>query len=119
MNLQKFKVPLKENLKFLDIAIIKLPEKLNFSKHIQPVKLPSKNSSEFVGENAILSGFGVLNNRNKKEYRVRYANFTVISNDECMNYKKYFIETLNERNLCAMGISNKLESACAGNFLVF
>jgi hypothetical protein len=99
-----------------DIAVIKLPKKLNFSEFIQPVKLPSR-SYDFANASAILAGYGVFNNKGKKPYRVRYANFTVMTHNECVKYEKYFIETLTEENICAVGKSHVGESACSGILL--
>lgn len=99
-----------------DIAVIQVPKKIKFSKYVQPVKLPTRNSTnDFVNASAILAGFGVSNNRGKKPYRVRHANFTVINHETCAKYKSYFIETLTEENICAVGEMNQ-ESACSGKF---
>lgn len=86
---------------------------MKFSKFIQPLKLPKRDSGDFAGKKVVLAGYGDLNNHGKREYRSRWANFTVISDKECKKYEEIFIETLTERNICAIG-ELSVESGCEG-----
>ncbi|EDV51096.1 chymotrypsin-1 [Drosophila erecta] len=64
-----------------DIALIRLPKKLTFNKHIQPAKLPSARKT-YTGSKAIISGWG-LTTKQLPSQVLQYIRAPIISNKEC------------------------------------
>lgn len=96
-----------------DIALIKLPKKLNFTDNIKPINLPKREKMSYEGENLIATGFGKQKDLGGLPKILQYAYLEVLSNDECA--KTY--DTLRPEVLCARGKS--LESVCLGDSGLF
>lgn len=104
-----------------DIALVKLSERIEFTKTIQPVNLPNINSFDndddnnvdnYVGRNVIASGWGLEHtyNLNAAE-KLHWAPLQIISNDECT--RQYGSLVIHSTTICAEG--NKQESVCNGD----
>lgn len=95
-----------------DIGIIKLPESVEFTDRIQPVKLPQNNKDKFEGEVSVVSGWGIEHNgESQAPKKLRFTELKVISNAQCK--KEYNILIVKDTTLCAKG--EKMESTCQGD----
>lgn len=101
-------------LPIYDIALIELPHAIEFNKYIQPVKLPPRNSGNFVYENSIASGWGYIEHDvNMAAERLQYASHIVMPNEECGIYWFWPGFVPEESIICAMG--PKSEGICHGD----
>ncbi|XP_017012421.2 chymotrypsin isoform X2 [Drosophila takahashii] len=64
-----------------DIALIRLPKRLTFSRYIQAAKLPSSKKT-YSGRRAIISGWG-LTTKQQPSKVLQYIRVPIISNKEC------------------------------------
>ncbi|XP_043866212.1 serine proteinase stubble-like [Drosophila mojavensis] len=89
-----------------DIALIKLPNDLEFNQYIQPAKLPEPNSLH-VHKNAIVSGWGRVKGFVTTEH-LQYTNVKTLSNEECKSmipsdnkfYSHWLCVAPNEKRTC-------------------
>ncbi|XP_062542074.1 collagenase-like [Armigeres subalbatus] len=93
-----------------DVAVVKLPQPVEFNDRVQPVKLP-KGSDSFSDRKAVVSGWGLQKNGGKVAEKLQYAPLTVISNDECS--KTFSALVIKPSTLCAEG--EHAESPCNGD----
>lgn len=83
------------------VALMKLDEMVDFTSAIRPIRLPSVNSGDFLGENVIASGWGSHSEDGTKiSPYLQYAPLEVISSENC---EGIFDDELLEVTLCAEG----------------
>lgn len=95
-----------------DVAVIKLPAKVNLTAQIQPVQLPSGEQlqSDFVNRTVIASGWGLQMNGGGVASTLQFASLNVISNQEC---KMTYATVIQPTTLCAVGPQQ--QSTCNGD----
>jgi len=94
-----------------DIALLKLERPVNFTRTVQPVRLPTA-VDQFVDVNVTASGFGLQNtSATTLAPTLQYANLTTISNSECRSF--YGFLTIRRSVICAIGRAN--QSTCNGD----
>ncbi|KAL0105479.1 hypothetical protein PUN28_016861 [Cardiocondyla obscurior] len=90
-----------------DIALLRMPRDIMFSKFIRPIKLAYHDES-FAYRNASVIGWGKQRTVGKVSQRLQYTTLPVISNNEC---KKYW--QISDRHVCtAAGLGR---DACQGD----
>ncbi|XP_055619897.1 collagenase-like [Toxorhynchites rutilus septentrionalis] len=93
-----------------DIALIRLPQKVQLSDRIQPVKLPSGHD-DYNRRQAIVSGWGKENDWGGAADKLQYTQLTVIRNTECKLF--YGMSTIKPTTLCCKGDTQ--QSTCNGD----
>lgn len=96
-----------------DIALIKLPEKIEFTDNIKPIGLPkSENLNRaLAGQKVLATGYGKQKDFGGNAKFLQYTYLEVISNEEC---KKTYNEELDQQDFfCTKGPN--LESVCLGD----
>ncbi|CAD7083013.1 unnamed protein product [Hermetia illucens] len=94
-----------------DIGLIKLPNKVNFTKNIQPASLPTSQDL-LVGKTVIASGWGLQStSASRPASELQYAPLQVLSNEECA--KSYDPVLIRPSIICAKGAN--LQSPCSGD----
>uniref|UniRef100_A0A182MC29 Peptidase S1 domain-containing protein n=1 Tax=Anopheles culicifacies TaxID=139723 RepID=A0A182MC29_9DIPT len=93
-----------------DVALVKLPEKVEFSERVQPVRLPTGNS-DYAGEAVVVSGWGLTQTGGQVSQELQYATLQVITNAECQ--KTFSPLVVRKSTLCARG--DEKESPCNGD----
>ncbi|XP_062699765.1 collagenase [Aedes albopictus] len=91
-----------------DIAVIKLPSKVQFSNRIQAVQLPTGHD-DYNRRMATVSGWGKTSDMGGVAKRLQYATLQVIRNSECRLVYPGSIETT---TLCTRGDQ---QSTCNGD----
>lgn len=93
-----------------DIALIKLPRKVNFTDQIKPVKLPSRNDKNFKDQLAFTSGFGAISDKGNSPEILQYTKMRVVKPEVCNlvygRISKYLV--------CTKGV-DILSSTCSGD----
>lgn len=69
-----------------DITLLHLPQKINYTENIQPVKLLVDDEQTYKGKNMTVSGFGQTDDQSAASHHLRYTNLKVISNFACSLY---------------------------------
>lgn len=94
-----------------DIALIKLPEPIKFTRFIKAIRLPKKNSGTFEGRWVNASGWGKTSDSiwAGPAQLLQHAKLQVISNYEC---SKTF-DNIYSTTLCAQGAN--YQSTCRGD----
>ncbi len=101
---ENFTFPSAEN----DIAIVELPQKVNFTDSIQPIKLSAKDSIENEKDTlVVLSGWGYRNGERLPSVNLQTAKMKIISYEACLKFKNYYVEKLTENHICAIGDKNE------------
>ena len=86
-----------------DISVVKLPEAVQLSAAIQPIKPSTKKNIEQKAEKVILSGFGVINTVDSPVY-LQTAEFTLMKLEDCKKYQNSFVDKpITAKNICAIG----------------
>uniref|UniRef100_A0A182WCA2 Peptidase S1 domain-containing protein n=1 Tax=Anopheles minimus TaxID=112268 RepID=A0A182WCA2_9DIPT len=93
-----------------DVALVKLPEKVEFSERVQPVRLPT-GKNDYAGEAVVVSGWGLTQTGGQVSQELQYATLQVITNSECQ--KTFSPLVVRKTTLCARG--NEKESPCNGD----
>lgn len=93
-----------------DIALIQLPEPVDFSLYISPVRLPSRSqlTTDFVGQTVRISGWGRVSDLSTNlPDTLQYADMSVISNLQCLDTfasyitgTKICVSTADKRSPC-------------------
>lgn len=105
---ENFTMPSAEN----DLGIIELPNAVNFTDYIKPIKISTKKDFEDGKEIIVgLSGWGYKKGEHMSSEFLQTAKLKLISHEECIKFQGFFIEKVTEKHLCAMGSSNKLGKA--------
>ncbi|XP_055378938.1 uncharacterized protein LOC129610397 [Condylostylus longicornis] len=97
-----------------DVALVKLPEPVDFNEKIQPIKLPQNDKENFerTGISAVASGWGKYSDDCKfTSYVLRYVELEVLNRQSCLEF--YNTTVLKAENLCTNGSNGK--STCVGD----
>lgn len=95
-----------------DLALIRLDSPVQFTDRIQPVKLPTSTSGDFVGANVIASGWGLqFTDALDVAQQLQWAPLHIISNRVCARTYGSFV--IQRYIICAQGTS--IESVCNGD----
>lgn len=96
-----------------DISLVRLPLPVEFTDHIQPIKLPTMEDDDVVGRKGILAGWGVIDPTRPETYHesdvLMEVELEVSDRDKCA----YLFSMVNERNICTSGMGPV--GACAGD----
>lgn len=96
-----------------DIALVKLPKKVEFNENIKPIRLPSKSEqgNTFKGVKGIVSGWGKDSDAATSISPVlRWEDDEIISNLKC---KLQYLFILKDSNICMSGANGR--STCNGD----
>ncbi|XP_053688653.1 collagenase-like [Sabethes cyaneus] len=93
-----------------DVAVVKLPEPVQFNERVQPVKLPT-GADSYTDQKVVVSGWGLQKNGGSVAEKLQYAPLTVISNSQCT--KTYNPLVVKKTTLCAQGEDK--QSPCNGD----
>ncbi|CRK92071.1 CLUMA_CG005651, isoform A [Clunio marinus] len=99
-----------------DIALIKLPLLVRYTKKISPIQLPKRSqvSESYINQKAVVSGFGRFSDESAQLSKsLSFADLRVIGNRECAGIFSSKIVTNNV--LCARSFSDSNENACMGD----
>jgi secreted trypsin-like serine protease len=99
-----------------DIGIIELPQPLNFSESIQPIKISSKRKAELDARDneVVLSGWGHVAFNTSTDL-LQFATMRLIPLRECLKFRKFYTEFITTSNICSMRIEGM---PCNGECLV-
>ncbi|KAJ8912541.1 hypothetical protein NQ315_006612 [Exocentrus adspersus] len=94
-----------------DIALIKLPEPVELGDFIQTIKLSQDNSTNYEGQDAVISGWGWFSDYFRENSAVLMeTTLTIKSNFACeVNY----LGNIDDNNICVTGDYGK--TACVGD----
>lgn len=92
-----------------DIALVKLPEDVQFTQRIKPAILPRHMRAEqFVGSKVVATGWGAAGETRNSD-PMQYTELKVISNSECSDE----FDVVTDGVLCAKGLMD--ETVCSGD----
>ena len=89
--------------------MIKFPSPVAFNNFIQPIAL-AEGTNSFVGENVVLSGWGLFGSTQEASAFLRFVNLQVITNLAC---SLRFPLIIQDSTLCANGVGNA--GGCSGD----
>jgi len=99
-----------------DIALIRLPQPLQFSTNIRSINLPTQTMAgdSFVDREVYVAGFGVtIPNGNIMSEELNFAHQLAISNADCLrDFASQFIQA---STICSIGINSTLQTPCFGD----
>lgn len=96
-----------------DVALVRLPQKLEFSDYIQPVKLPSDSVyNTFTNSPAVISGWGKIADNGTVVQHLQYGYVNILDLNTCMS--SYNPGLVTQGNIC---LNNKEAgvSSCNGD----
>ncbi|XP_053674803.1 collagenase-like [Anopheles nili] len=93
-----------------DVALVKLPEKVQFNDRVKPVALPSGNS-DYTERPVVVSGWGLMKTGGEVAQELQYATLKVITNVECS--KTFSPLVVRKSTVCARG--DEKQSPCNGD----
>ncbi|KAM0734720.1 Trypsin-7 [Formica fusca] len=96
-----------------DIALLRLNERVPLSDTIRPICLPSLLDNDYVGVNAIASGWGTLKEDGKPSCLLQEVEVPVMSLQACRN-TSYSPRMISDNMLCAGYLEGKKDS-CQGD----
>ncbi|XP_065363275.1 brachyurin-like [Calliphora vicina] len=99
-----------------DIALIQLPETLNFTSSIQAIKLVTTAlaATGFIGAQAIVAGFGQLNDEEVAfPDTLQWAQVEIVNTSKCAEV--YGEDLAAATNICARGYNDTNMSICQGD----
>lgn len=94
-----------------DIAIIKLPQSIQFNSVIQPIRLATKTIKNSMSAVATVAGYGATEDFSHS-YLLKYTQVKILSDDECEATE---VTYNSETNLCALGYENEFSGTCEGD----
>lgn len=99
-----------------DIGIIELPHDVNFSEGIRPIKISNSTNVDADAANVTISGWGKSNGYSYP-YKLKTANLSLMTLEQCREYQPHFIEKLTNDHICAFGTdeNGKVISPCDGD----
>jgi Trypsin len=98
-----------------DIALVKLPKVIPFSRKISPIQLPSKSqvAATYLNKKSVVSGYGRTSDDAKQvSQTLNYVNMKVVANSGCAKIFGSKIVTPNV--ICAEGLDDIKSNACMG-----
>ncbi|EFN86141.1 Ovochymase-2 [Harpegnathos saltator] len=96
-----------------DIALLRLNERVPLSDTIRPICLPSVLDTQYIGTNAIASGWGTLQEDGKPSCLLQEVEVPVMSLQECRN-TSYSPRMISDNMLCA-GYPEGKKDSCQGD----
>ncbi|XP_065093800.1 collagenase-like [Ochlerotatus camptorhynchus] len=93
-----------------DVAVVKLPEPVQFNERIQPIQLPT-GSDTYADRKVVVSGWGLQKTGGSVALKLQYAPLTVITNSKCT--KTYNPLVIKKTTICALG--GEKQSPCNGD----
>ncbi|XP_039306345.1 uncharacterized protein LOC105193902 [Solenopsis invicta] len=96
-----------------DIALLRLNERVPLSDTIRPICLPTILDNEYVGEKAIVSGWGTLKEDGKPSCLLQEVEVPVMSLQDCRN-TSYSARMISDNMLCAGYLEGEKDS-CQGD----
>lgn len=91
---ENFTFPSAEN----DIGLIELPEEVQFSEAIQPIKISTKNNIEDEKDVVVvISGWGYRNGEYLPSINLQTARMKLISHENCAKFKGFFVEKVKRK----------------------
>ncbi|EZA52935.1 hypothetical protein DMN91_000954 [Ooceraea biroi] len=96
-----------------DIALLRLNERVPLSDTIRPICLPSTLDNDYVGANAIASGWGTLQEDGKPSCLLQEVEVPVMSLQACRN-TSYSPRMISDNMLCAGYLEGQKDS-CQGD----
>ncbi|KAM7356750.1 brachyurin [Cochliomyia hominivorax] len=92
-----------------DIALVKLPEDIQFTSRIKPATLPYRmKTDQFTGSRVVATGWGAAGETRNSD-PMQYTELRVISNAECSNE----FDVITDGVMCAKGLQD--ETVCSGD----
>lgn len=92
-----------------DIALVKLPQRVEYTSSIQPATLPHQyKDNDLAGFKVIASGWGSENDYSSD---MQYTDLKVIDNQECI--REYSSKIVKSSVICAKGVQH--ETVCSGD----
>lgn len=104
-----------------DLAIIELPEPVEFTDFIRPIKISTKKDLEMEKETvAVLSGWGYTSKEVRMSSEIlQTTRLKLMPYDECTKFQDFYIEKITKNNICAKGTSSSsgkpISSPCDGD----
>jgi secreted trypsin-like serine protease len=88
-----------------DIAIVELKKTLSFDEAIQKIEISTKADVELDADEGeiTVAGWGFRSEWDRSDV-LMYTRMKLLPLEECMQYKSYYIEALNENNICAVAV---------------
>lgn len=98
-----------------DLAIIQLPTHAKINKFVKVIKISTENN--FIDKRgALFDGWGFNNNSGLTANTLQAAKMKIVLIKDCLKFKENYWETLNEKNLCAIGRNaEKVSKICNGD----
>lgn len=97
-----------------DIALIRLPQPLNYTENIDVANLRINDRSTYVGKNVTASGFGKTSDSSSPSKTLMYTTLTVITNTVCA--RSYQSGLVDNTKLCtSAGTRFDPHSTCQGD----
>lgn len=93
-----------------DIALIHVPEKINYDENVNEIALPDK-CQDYVGETCNISGYGHMGKDKPKAKVLQWTQLTIQDDEKCS--KLYNHEKFDGSKLCALGKDGR--STCSGD----
>lgn len=98
-----------------DIALIRLPQRLEFSEYIQPAKLPiSKDSYKtYIKTTAVISGWGKTGDSGAAVNHLQYGYVEIMDLNDCIDH--FLPGLVNIGNICTDPKKSEGVSSCRGD----
>lgn len=96
-----------------DIALLRLNDRVPLSETIRPICLPTTKDNDYVGVQALASGWGTLHEEGKPSCLLQKVDVPVMSLQECRN-TSYSPRMISDKMLCA-GYPQGQKDSCQGD----
>lgn len=85
-----------------DLGIIELPEPLELSDTIRPIKISTKFDADLDAEDkdVYVAGWGYTNEFSGAANVLQYTEMKLIPLNDCKKFKSHYIEDLNDNHIC-------------------
>lgn len=116
-NLTSSQMKSSANTNNADIALLKLKQEISWNEHAWPVCFPSREAGNFSGHDAIVIGWGKLNEKSEEfSNELQKVKLTIIDNKVCQNWFRQAGRDMpiDDRIICA-GFKNGGKDACHGD----
>lgn len=100
-----------------DIALLKLKQEIRWNEHAWPVCFPDREAGNFSGHDAVVVGWGKLNEKSEEfSNELQKVKLTIIDNKVCQNWFRQAGREMpiDDRIICA-GFKNGGKDACHGD----
>ncbi|XP_043470175.1 venom protease-like isoform X1 [Leptopilina heterotoma] len=96
-----------------DIALLRLNDRVPLSETIRPICLPTTKNNDYIGIQAMASGWGTLHEEGKPSCLLQKVEIPVMSLQDCRN-TSYSPRMISDNMLCA-GYPQGLKDSCQGD----